>query len=183
VKDKIFEAFLRRQFSEGMAFAAASDLLDLAPIHGEPPQRYIAAFSCNGLVCPPKSEVKIADHFAVGINFPADYLRRAEPMEVLTWLGPREIFHPNISNKAPFICVGRLTPGTSLLDLLYQIFEIITYNKVTMREDDALNHEACVWARNNQHRFPIDMRPLKRSALESHSDPFARVIIEEVKPS
>jgi hypothetical protein len=33
-----------------------------------------------------------------------------------------------------------------------------------MREDDALNHVACVWARANQSRFPIDPRPLRRRA-------------------
>ena len=42
------------------------------------------------------------------------------------------------------------------------MFEIITYNKATMREDDALNFEACRWARWNTGRFPVDTRPLKR---------------------
>jgi hypothetical protein len=83
---------------------------------------------------------------------------------VLTWLAPRDIWHPNISADAPVICVGRLAPGTALVDLLYQLFEVITWNKVTMREDDALNRAACQWARRNGHRFPVDRRPLKRSA-------------------
>ena len=102
-----------------------------------------------------------ASRFEVGIWFPSDYLRRAEPWEVLTWLGPRRVFHPNISDRMPVICVGRLAPGTWLVDLLYQVFEIISYQKVTMREDDALNPAACAWARENQHRFPVDRRPLK----------------------
>ena len=85
-----------------------------------------------------------------------------------------EVFHPNI--KAPFICVGKLSPGTLLVDILYQCFEIISYNKVTMREDDALNGAACAWARSNQHRFPVDPRALKRRSLEFRIEP-----IEEVK--
>jgi hypothetical protein len=28
-----------------------------------------------------------------------------------------------------------------------------------------LNPDACRWARNNQHRFPTDPRPLKRRRL------------------
>ena len=44
-----------------------------------------------------------------------------------------------------------------------QIHEIVTWQKVTMREDDALNHAACQWARANRARFPVDSRPLKRS--------------------
>ena len=164
--DKIYEGFLRRQEEQGMALAADSDRLDLLPGPGEPPDAYIAKFHCKGFVRPALSAVTIAEHFLVAIKFPADYLRRAEPFDVLRWVSPREVFHPNISDKAPFICIGRLAPGTSLVDILYQCFEIITYNKVTMREDDALNHEACAWARSNQHRFPIDTRPLKRGHRE-----------------
>jgi hypothetical protein len=164
MQDKIFEAFLRRQYEEGLALAEASDLLELMPLDGPPPQHYVAQFRCKGLIRSDRAEVTEANRFDVGIWFPADYLRCAEPFQVLTWLGPHHVFHPNIS--PPFICIGRLTPGTALVDILYQCFEIITYNKVTMREDDALNKNACVWARNNQQRFPIDRRPLKRRTLD-----------------
>ena len=44
--------------------------------------------------------------------------------------------------------------------------EIITFNKANVREDDALNPDACVWARHNQHRLPVDTRPLKRRRVE-----------------
>lgn len=164
-RDPIYEAFLRRQYEEGMALAEASDLVRLCPMGWPLAQRYIAEFRCKGLVRERDGEVREADYFEVGIWFPSDYLRRANPFEVLTWLGPRNVFHPNISDQFPVICVGRLEPGTSLVDILYQCFEIITYNKVTMREDDALNTDACAWARANKERFPIDSRPLKRRAI------------------
>lgn len=160
-RDPVYEAFLARQYEEGMALAAASDLLDLVPLGGPPPDRYIARFGCTGLVRRPNGSVGEAGRFEVGIWFPSDYLRRAEPWQVLTWLGPREVFHPNISARLPLICVGRLKPGSWLVDLLYQCFEIITYQKVTMREDDALNAAACSWSREHQQRFPVDRRPLK----------------------
>jgi hypothetical protein len=166
MQDKIFEAFLKRQYEDGMALAKSSDLLELFPMSDEPADRYIAQFRCKGLVRSPGGDVVEADHFEVGVWFPSEYLRRADPFQVLTWLGPRNVFHPNISDTMPFICVGKLSPNTALVDILYQCFEIITYNKVTMREDDALNVEACAWARQNQHRFPIDRRPLKRRALD-----------------
>lgn len=163
--DPVFEAFLARQFEEGMALAAASDLLTLVPFGDVPPDRYVAEFRCRGLVRGEDTDVIETDRFAVGIWFPVGYLRWAEPWQVLTWIGPRHVFHPNISDQSPFICVGRLAPGTPLVDLLYQCFEIITYKKVTMREDDALNPVACAWAREHQQRFPIDARPLKRRSL------------------
>jgi hypothetical protein len=163
--DMVRETFLRRQFDEGMELARESDLLHLEPIGPFPHERYLAEFRCKGLIRTASGEIRESDRFAVGIWFPSDYLRRAEPWQVLTWLGPVNVYHPNISDVGPFICVGRLVPNTSLVDLLYQCFEIITYKKVTMREDDALNRMACAWARENQHRFPIDPRPLKRRAL------------------
>jgi hypothetical protein len=164
--DKILEAFLRRQHEEGMALAKASDLLDLLALDGPPPQHYVARFRCKGLVRTDAGDVVEAERFEVGIWFADDYLCEADPMRVLMWFGPRRIFHPNISDRVSVICVGRLAPGTPLVDILYQCFEIITYKKVTMREDDALNKDACVWARRNQDRFPVDPRPLKWRPLE-----------------
>jgi len=71
--------------------------------------------------------------------------------------------------------LGHIDPGTSLVQLLEQCFDIITYNKVTMLESDALNHEACTWARNNKHRFPLDRRSLKRRQLELQLDSIENV--------
>ncbi len=159
--DRILEAFLTRQQDDGLALASESDLLTLAPI-GQPATRYVAEFTCTGLVEQSPGEIAEAERFAVGIWFSSTYLRVADPFQVLTWLGPRNIWHPNISATAPAICVGRLAPGTGLVDILYQVFEIITWNKVTMREDDALNRAACQWARQHRDRFPVDRRPLKR---------------------
>lgn len=164
-RDPIFEAFLRRQCGEGMALAQASDLLELVESPFAPPH-FVARFRCKGLVRDPDGEVREADRFEVGIWFPPTYLRCAESFEVLRWFGPVNIWHPNISDKLPLICVGRLAPGTSLVDLLYQIYEIITYHKYMPREADALNQAACAWARRNQDRFPVDRRPLKRRKLD-----------------
>jgi hypothetical protein len=42
---------------------------------------------------------------------------------------------------------------------------ITSYQKVTMREDDALDRDACAWARRNQFRFPVDDRGMTRRAV------------------
>src|SRR5438128_162810 len=91
VKDRIFEAFLERQYAEGMALVQDSDLVKLLPLDGPPPQRYVVAFNCTGLVQLPDGEIAESDHFELGIGFPADYLRRAEPFEVLRWFGPPNV--------------------------------------------------------------------------------------------
>lgn len=167
--DRILETFLRRQRAEALALAADSDVVHVLPLStGISPDRYLVAFDCTGLVEERPGCIVEDQHFEVGVWFPSDYLRTANPFRVLTWLGPRNVWHPNIAADAPLICVGRLTPGTSLVDLIYQIYEIITFQKVTMREDDALNKPACEWARGHRDRFPVDRRPLKRRALDLH---------------
>lgn len=165
--DKVIEGFLQTQFEEGMALAAQSDLLDLVPL--DPPplvRRYIACFHCTGLVRAAPGEIVEANQFAVGIFFPDEYLRSVEPSQVLTLLTPAGTFHPNISDRGPFICVGRMGPGTSLVDLLYQLHELLTWCKATVNERDALNFEACQWGRANADRLPVDRRPLKRRRVD-----------------
>jgi hypothetical protein len=158
--DDIAKRFFERQHSEGLTLAAASDRLELAALGAQPAQVYLARFRCTGLV---RIDRQIVEHddFVVGIRLPDSYLRRFDTAQVLTWCEPLSIWHPNI--RPPYVCVGRMEPGTPLVDLLYQLYEIITYHNVEMREPHALNHDACVWARHNVDRFPVDRRPLRRA--------------------
>ena len=163
--DNILEGFLLGQREEGMALAAASDLLRLAPVAGSL-QHYLAQLRCRGLVQDESGAIVEADRFAIGIFFPESYLRVVDPFTVLTMLEPLNAFHPNICPRAPFICVGEIAAATPIVDLLYRCFEVITYQRVTMSEDRALNRPACAWARQNLHRLPVDRRGLKRQAVD-----------------
>lgn len=157
--DPILDDFLQQSHDDAMALAAASDLLDLEPLAGSPPTRFIAHFKCRGLVYR-DNEVRQAEQFALGLSFSRDYLQAApQPLRMLTWLGPHDVHHPNI--RGSFICLGNMPQGTDLVALLHQCFEIVTYQRVTMREDDALNAAACAWARRHVEMLPIDPRPLK----------------------
>jgi hypothetical protein len=162
MNDKVLSNFLERQLIEGRALGAKSDILRLMLVPGVLPQKYIAEFRCTGVVRNRDGRLGGGGLFLVGIFFPHDYLRRAATPEVLTWLGPADVFHPNVFGPGGAICIGRLEPGTSLVDILYQVYEIIVYRKFNPREYDCLNKAACAWARNNQSRFPTDPRPLKR---------------------
>jgi hypothetical protein len=159
---EILKLFLETQRREAMQLAAASDLLEVTAID---PQRYFATFRCRGLVQNARGEVREHDRFSVGIWLPESYLRVANPAEILTWLEPKTVWHPNI--RSPFVCLGKIAPGTPLVDLLHRCFELISFQNVTMREDDALNQPACAWARRNRERFPVDSRPIKRQAAEA----------------
>ncbi len=157
--DNIARAYFAAQLEEGMALAAESDIVSLLPLS---PQLYIAGFNCKGLVRYGRGSVAEAEHFEVGIRFPDDYQRRPPyDGEIVSWLGPPEVFHPNIAGHNQLICIGPIEPGTPLVDLLFRTFEVVSYTNFTPVEYNALNLEACQWARRNLDRFPVDTRPLK----------------------
>ena len=162
-RDQIFEAFLERQHQEGMALAAASDILKMMPMNGHRSDRYIAEFHCRGLVQDDVGEVAEFNRFAVGIWFPEDYLRRLDMSLIVTYLGPApRPWHPNI--RPPFICT-HITPGTPLVDILYNCYELFTW-RLKNTGDEGLNHAASQWARHQDTSwFPIDRRPLRRLKL------------------
>jgi ubiquitin-protein ligase len=156
--DPVFDNFLRKQHGKAMELAAASAILHLVADDATPPQRYIARFTCRSVIKTQGSEPRVVEsQFDFGIRFPDDYLRSPEPQHVVTVFRPWSIFHPNVAG--PFICLGRLTAGTSLDDILYQIYAVISYQE--WNANDALNEHASEWARANQDRFPVDRRPLK----------------------
>ncbi len=160
--DRILQAFLARQHEESQALAGESDILDLHAMDGPPPQHYIARFKAKGLVKDEQGQVVAADGGVFGIWLPDDYLRHAEPAQILTYLGPPRPWHPNI--RPPFVCI-HLVPGMPLVDLLHACLEIWTWT-LYYTGDEGLNHAASQWARHQDpSRFPIDRRPMKRRRL------------------
>lgn len=178
--DPILHAFLATQLIEGMALAAASDVLEVVPLAGVPPRKYLLRFRCTGLVTSDDGSVVEADDFAAGVFFRDDHLRVASPSTLVTWLHPRTIHHPNV--QAPAVCLGRVAPGMSLVEIIYQLHALITYNKATL--DDALNVTAAAWARDHQDRLPLDRRPLKLrlAASPASAEPALDFDVEEVEP-
>ena len=158
-RDRIRESFLTVQFTAGMKLAAASDIMDLIPVSAcDPPDRYILRLHSRGLIRDNDGCVRAADQFDVGIWFHADYQRHADPKRVLTLLSPAATWHPNI--RFPFICAGHITCATTITELIYQTWEILTYRN--WAPHDGLHESACQWAREYQSMFPTDRRPLLR---------------------
>lgn len=170
-RDSIFEEFLARQHQEGMTLGAESDILKLMPMNAQPSDRYIAEDHCRGLVQNEVGEVVEFNRFAVGIWFPEDYLRRLDMSVIVTYLGPSpRPWHPNI--RPPFICTY-ITPGTPLVDILYNCYELFTW-RLKNTSDEGLNHAASQWARHQDPSwFPIDRRPLRRRKLKLEVTPAA----------
>jgi hypothetical protein len=175
-RDRVFEGFLHAQCEDGAAFAASSDFVTLVSVQGLPPCRYLARFNCRGLVRR-NGRISIWEDFAVGFYFPDDYLARVSPFQIASWLGPQDVWHSNIGRGAgreagPLgICLGQIRPGTPRVDLIYRVADVITWRLATVREDNALNWEACQWARQNPDAYPVDLRPLRRAAVVTTADP------------
>src|SRR5437867_4371732 len=104
--DNIFQGWLQEQHEGSMALAEQSDVLELRAIAqgAGAPQHYIARFNAKTYVLAKDGQVITADVSEVGIAFPSSYLCEACGYEVLTWLRPMNVFHPNI--RGCFVCLG-----------------------------------------------------------------------------
>jgi hypothetical protein len=161
--DPIFHAFLERQFDEGLALARTSDVVTISPWG---PQHYVLRFRCRGLVTE-DGMPRVHDEFRVGIFFPPDHVRVAQPASrVVQWLSPATVFHPNIS--PPLVCLGAIAPGEGLVDLAFRLYELITFHRASPH--DALNVAAAQWARRHRAALPLDRRPLRRPIDRPHAE-------------
>jgi hypothetical protein len=95
-----------------------------------------------------------------------------EPGRTICIVGPHEVFNPHI--RFPFICTGSITPGTPFVQLLYRIYEILTFWPCRYKLDHPFNLDAAEWVRRNPDRVPTDRRPLRRRRLDLY--------IETVEP-
>lgn len=161
MNDVIFQRFVEHQAAEATRLSEHSDLVTLTPCQDgtETPTRWVVELGCQGIVKESDGAIVKEIGFLIGIWFPSDYLRRVDPADIVTWLGPTNVWHPNILGEVGAMCLGRIDPGTGLVDLVHRCYEIISYHNFASH--DALNQEAAQWARNNQEQFPLDNRPLK----------------------
>ena len=162
--DRIREAFLERQYRDALALNADSDIVTLTPVEGNPPDRYVIDYRCRGLRRDVDGIIRPHDRFVVGVHLSDAYLKSIpNPVQVLTIMHPVGAFHPNIAERAPFICPGRLPPGMSIVELAYQLWELWTWRSFNLV--DSLNAEAARYGREHRSELPLDQRPLKRHAV------------------
>jgi hypothetical protein len=157
--DSIFESWLIKQKEDAAALNAASDDVRVDIMDD---RHFMVAFSSKCLVKSDAGSIEEVDGCLIGIAFSQEYLRRFNPAETICLFHPRGVFHPNVFQTA--ICPGRMSPGSGLVDLVGQVFDILTFKTMNLR--DPLNREAAEWARDRQHLFPIDRRPLRRRKLD-----------------
>ncbi len=150
--DRVLYAFLENSHTEATALAEQSDILQLTPLPPLPPSVYLCEFAVPYLHRLPSGLVEIAPGpVQMVINFPEDYLRSTDPrlyLRVASLLTP-DVTHPNLWGTA--VCLGsEFAPGTPITVLLWELYDIVSYQNVTLDERNALNPEACRLLREHE---------------------------------
>ena len=133
--------FLIRQLREARELASDSDLVDIRPL-GQ--RTYAALFRCNGLVQERDGTVRGADRFVIEIQLAEDHLRTKPGPLVMRIVYPPNCFAPNVA--PPLMCAGDLPAGVGVVDLVFQAYEIISWQNCTIdeRENGSGTHETGV---------------------------------------
>ena len=163
MNDPIYAGFLARQHEALADLSRRSSVFDFQPIRPAgtgPANVFLITLTCRHAIWRGDTAEVVAGPCEVGIQLPGDYLRRGYPdaSRILSLISPAACHHPNI--RWPYICSGPIAPGTSVTELVLRVYEILTYNRHTPREDDCLNAAACQWARAHVDEFPLERRPL-----------------------
>jgi hypothetical protein len=129
-----------------MALAEKSDVLRITPLPPFPPCGYVCEFDVAHLRRLPEGVVEIsAGPVVAAVLFPEDYLHSTDPrlyLKVASVIEPLNLVHPNINGYA--VCLGSaFAPGTPITALLWELYDIVSYQNVTLDERNAMNPEAC----------------------------------------
>jgi len=112
------------------------------------------------LVQRPDGTVRTVGPLLIGIRYHIAYMTQApHPMEIVTVLQPKRVFHPNC-NPAGGVCLGHPAPGLSLETILHQTWAGLTFNmrRINTSNGEILNIEAAEFVRANAERFPLTQK-------------------------
>jgi hypothetical protein len=154
--DAVFYSFLENTYTEATALVQKSDVLKLFPIPPLPPAAYLCEFTLSYLRRLPSGVVEVASGpILAGVRFPEDYLRSTDHhlylkvASILTF----DFTHPNVNGS--MVCLGsQFAGGSPITALLFELYDIVSYQNVTLDEGNALNPEACRLLR--EHRELLD---------------------------
>lgn len=135
--------------------AAASDLISIEEVTGDPPEHYIFHYRCFGVVAPGHDEPVLSENHRVEVVLPIEYPTKHPQMR---WLTP--LFHPNVNEEGTYVCIDVWYPSKFLDDLCLMLGRMIQYRNYNPYSFVRLN--AALWSRDERRRFPVDRRPLRR---------------------
>lgn len=154
----IRETRLRNDHKRIVDLVNRSEFIHIVTTEGDPVERYLIQFTCNGVEKINSSGKPITrKKHEVSIYLHAEYPLK-QPQ--LKWLTP--IFHPNI-HVTGAVCIGAWWPAKTLDELLLTLGEMVQYKNFDPK--DPMNSKAAAWSLRHKHLFPIDKRDLKGQSL------------------
>lgn len=141
-----------KEFKRLSQLAERTDLIDFHRIQAD---HYLIHFRCRTMILDPRAGLELSSHHVISVQIPRG---RNEPFgpEVVTFVRPGNIFHPNIA--PPLIAVGSYLVSKSIDEVCQKVFDILTFRKVVLEGPDCVNPEAAEWVRRNADRIPTDNR-------------------------
>ncbi len=150
---------LTRDYEKILADLAASDIVKVTVLAGDPPYHYNVSYQLNGLAWDQLNSktYPISEH-VVDIHLPLGYPKQQPRCVMRT-----PVWHPNIGD---YVCIGDYwSPGVALVDIIAHIGDMIQYKTYNLKSP--LNKEAAEWAQYHMSSFPVGTRDVIPPASES----------------
>jgi hypothetical protein len=123
--------------------------------------RSIVAFNTKTLVRRQDGTIDRAGPVVIGIRYHRRFLTEVpHPMEIVTVLEPRSIFHPNAT--AATFCLGHPPVGITIETVVNQVFAGLMFNMniVNTLPGQIVNPEAANYVRSTAKQFPLTRKGL-----------------------
>lgn len=137
-----------------------SDIIKFKIGDSVPTNMYIVTYECRGVMLNPDTQQPCItiNHEAV-IYLHSDYPSQKPQLK---WMTP--IFHPNINGLNGSVCIQYWTPSMTIADLVIMLGNMVRYANYDIHSP--LDTKAARWAKENEHRFPVDSRELCTSEVK-----------------
>lgn len=158
--DAVVSGYLHEGHAELMRLCGDDSLVRVRSFGLETPWIYRLDFRTRGLAKGADGRIVSAERHSIVLQFTPDCLLHPDPYQMLQYMAPKDPapYHPNISPINGAICL-KIVHGESVVDVVSSLHDLLRWRIRNLREDDALNREACIYGRTFVEQ-PLDDRPL-----------------------
>lgn len=151
--DRVFDAFCLAAQRDAETLTAQSDVLTVLALPPQPPSHFLVQFRVPYLRRTPRNTIDIAPGpVEAVVHFPADYLLGTTPQLWfrVAMITTPDFVHPNV--REGVVCLGaQFNPGTSLRVLIRALYDLVSYQTMTLDERNAMDAETCRAIRADPH--------------------------------
>lgn len=120
-------------------------------VRGDPPEAYLLLFKGRTIAEVKDSKPLFSRQQHLKIELGADYPAMPPLVTMLS-----QIFHPHVWPQNNIVCLGPWNITETLDNLVMRLYSITVFDPNQLNWKSVANQEAAIWARRNQHLFPLD---------------------------